>query len=407
MSEFFKKIFILTVIFLFIIAFSTSYNSLNIDNLAYVTAIGIDTSDENNLKVSFQFSSPAKSSDSGKSETAPSFINTVDASSISNAVNLMNVYLGKELNLSHCKIIIFSEEIAERGISSEIYTLISDIQIRPSANIVISKCDAKSYIENSKPSLENLVTTYYEIFPNSSKYTGYSSSNTIGEFFNSLICSTCEPTAILGGLNTEPVNYSTDLSSQKDSTIIANSSSIEGKRGSENIGLAVFKGDTFIGELNAIETVCFLNMHNKIDGFLISVPYPEKANTYLDIYLTPDKSTNIDVSIINDSPYIKIKAKFSGIIQSVTNDSNYLDSNLLDSISSNCNRYLESTFLDYLYKTSIDFKSDINAIGKFASSEFFTIQEFENYNWLENYQNASFEVNIDTSIESGSLISET
>ena len=56
MNKTLKNIFIFTLIILFIIAFSDSYLSLSLDNLAYVIAIGIDKSDTNNLQVTFQFS---------------------------------------------------------------------------------------------------------------------------------------------------------------------------------------------------------------------------------------------------------------------------------------------------------------------------------------------------------------
>ena len=50
-----KKISILILIILFIFSFSPSYRALNLDNAAFVAAMGIDKSDTNNLKVSFEF----------------------------------------------------------------------------------------------------------------------------------------------------------------------------------------------------------------------------------------------------------------------------------------------------------------------------------------------------------------
>ena len=138
MPKLIKNIFIFILIIIFIVAFSSSYASLSMDNLAYVLAIGIDSSDENKLEVTFQFSTTSTVSENGSAEKASTVENSVTASSISNAINLMNGYMGKELNLSHCKVIIFSEEFAYQGISDEIYTLINDTQIRPSANIIVT-----------------------------------------------------------------------------------------------------------------------------------------------------------------------------------------------------------------------------------------------------------------------------
>lgn len=388
------------------IAFSSSYSSLSIDNLAYVLAIAIDSSDTNKLEVSFQFSTPV-SAESSSSEKPTPIINTVTASSLSNAINLVNGYLGKQINMSHCKVIIFSEDLAFEGISDEIYTLINDTQVRPSCNIIVSKCSAKYYLQQTKPELEHLISKYYEIFASSSKYTGYMPDATIGNFFNSLICKTCEPYAILGGVNEGSPNNSEEVDSQKDYTIKANESYITGENGAENIGVAVFKGSQLVGELNALETIAFLNIRNDIDRFLISVPDPQNNNNYLDIYMSPTRATDIKIDTSNQTPYIKVKCEFSGRIYSMSENSKYLSSEVLDSISNSCNSYLESMFSDYLYKTSKDFNSDINGMGKDALKNFFTITQYEDYNWPENYKNAFFDVEVNTSVKSGMMITET
>lgn len=386
-KKLFKYIFIITIIFIFIFAFSSSYSSLNLDKLIYVLAIGIDKTPNNQLEVTFQFSNPL-SPDSGGSEKAETITNSVTASSLSNAINLANSYQGRQLNLSHCKIIIFSEEIASTGISDEIYTLINDTQIRPSSNIIISKCRAKYYIEQTKPEVENLISKYYETFADSSRYTGHMPDATIGKFFNNLICKSCESYAILG-------NASNDKSA------------VQGSNNVENIGVAVFKDDILVGELNDIETIAFLSMKNKVDRFLISVPDPLNYNNYIDIYITPLKSTKIKVDTSTPTPYVKVNCYFMARIYSMSENSKYLSNDVLSIISNSCNSYLESVILEYLYKTSKNFKSDINGFGTFATKNFLTSQDFEAYNWEENYKNSFFKVDVDTSVKSGLLITET
>ena len=209
-----------------IIVFTIGFNQgQEIDDLAYVIAIGIDTSKENNIKVSFQFAKPINSSEGGSSDSQPSFIHTVEASSITSAINLLNSFMSKKLNLSHCKVIVFSEEFAKKGISEEIYTLINNIQIRPDVSIVISKCSSKYFIEKSKPTLESIVTKYYEIAPQSTEYTGYTSNVKIGDFFNNLNCSTCDTVATLGGVNTtsQVADSSTISNIEKDFNLKARS----------------------------------------------------------------------------------------------------------------------------------------------------------------------------------------
>ena len=390
MKKIFIKIFIIILIVIFFISFSYSYKALNIENLAFVVALGIDSSDSKEIKVTFQFVNPPSTSE-GTNQESKVFQDTVDCNSIPNAINIMNS---------------FSEEIAKNGISNHIYTLMNDIQVRPTSNIIVTTCSANEYIKNSKPSLETSITRYYDIFPNSGHYTGYVSNASIGNFYNALVCNSCEPYTILGGVSSASSTGSQSNVST-DSNIKSGSSPISGVRSTENIGMAAFKHDKLVGELDAIETVCFHILKNNINSFIISIPKPEDTGSKIDLLLTPKGDTKIKVDIVNNSPYIKIDGSFNAKIYSMDENDSYLSSNVLNSISNSCNNYLENVLLDYLYKTSIDFKSDINGIGKYALSSFYTNTEFKNYNWVDNYVNSTFKVNINTTVNSGFLLNKT
>ena len=403
MNKIVRNTFIIMTIIVFMLAFTPSYTSLNIDNLAYVVAIGIDVGESEKLNVTFQFTTGSFGGESGSSEKSPLILNSVEASSIDSAVNLMNSYMARELNLSHCKIIVFSEELATKGISNEIYTLANNSQIRPSSNIIISKSGAKEYIENATPVLENLVTKYYEIFPNSNKYTGYVYNVTLGNFFNQLVCHTCEPFAILGGVNNSSSNNQVSNISEIKST----NTTFSGQRGSENLGVAVFKEDFLVGELSALETLCLSIIRGDVNSFLITITNPENKDEQIDIMMYPSGHKKIKVNIINGSPYITYDSKFTGRIYSMKKDAKYLENSVLEQISEEANRYLEEVLTQYLYKTSTVFKADINTFGKYCLSNFLTTKDFEKYDWRNSYVNSTFKVSIHTEIESGFLITES
>jgi len=408
MNKIIRNIFIIIVILIFLTAFSPSYTSLNIDNLAYVIALGIDKGEASKFKISFQFTTGSSSSESGSGgEKSPLIVNSVEADSINSAINLMNAYMARQLNMSHCRLIIFSEEVASTGIANEIYTLANNNEIRSSANIIVSKNDAKDYIENSKPILENLITKYYEIFPGSSKYTGYVYDATLGLFFNNLISETCEPFAILGGINDNTTSGDTSSKDFNIADIKSTDTSFSAQRGSENIGVAVFKKDKLVGELSALETLCLSIIRQEVESFLITIDDPQNQDETIDLMLYMQKGNNIDVDIVNNTPYIKIDLKFTGRIYSMKENSKYLNSESLNDISNTANLYLENILTDYLYKTSTEFRSDINDIGKYCLSNFLTIDEFNEFDWEESYKNSSFKVSVDTNIESSSLLTET
>lgn len=106
----------LILLAIFIRGFSASYTSRQIGNLAYILAMGIDVGEEAKMKVSIQFTKNTAFSASGGSSDSSSDVILVsgEADSIFSALNLLNSYIGKEINLSHCSLLIFSEEFAKQ-----------------------------------------------------------------------------------------------------------------------------------------------------------------------------------------------------------------------------------------------------------------------------------------------------
>lgn len=106
-------------------------------------------------------------------------------------------YISKVINLSHCKVLVISEEVASLGISDIIYTLINHVELRPDCNVIISRSTAYDFLSESKSELESITAKYYEIIATSSRTTGYTADITISDMFNRLMDTYGEPTAIL------------------------------------------------------------------------------------------------------------------------------------------------------------------------------------------------------------------
>ena len=105
----------LILLIVFASAFSSSYTSHNMSNLAYVLALGIDVGENSKMKISAQFTNSDSFSPSSSSsdEASSIFLVSGEANSIYSCLNLINTYIGKEINLSHCSVVIVSEAFAK------------------------------------------------------------------------------------------------------------------------------------------------------------------------------------------------------------------------------------------------------------------------------------------------------
>lgn len=449
MKKKFIIILILFVVFItFIAGFSNSYVSHRIEHLAYVLVLGIDKGEKAKLKISTQFINVSSSSSGASSDSSQIVLTSCEANSMFSGLNLLNSYIGKEINLAHCSVVVFSEEIAKEGISSEIYSLINNEEIRSSANIVVTNCKAYDYINNSKPNLENLTSKYFDTFDITSKLTGYFSNITLGDFFNNLSESNSDPIAVLGGLNStarSEENKSSSNSSEESSSssnsgnsdningetsnsnsssqdvkeqekqdietnqnnLVAGKSSIVGGRGTEDLGIAIFSGDKYIGELTVWESICHSLITNSIDTCIISVEDPLVENKQLEIQLSPNKKSKITSNIENWDININIELNLIANILSLNSNINYEDTDTINKISTATQNRLNDELNKYFDKTARKYNVDIDKYYLSILKYFPYQKNFDDFNYKEKLKNANFNCNTHVNIISSLLITKT
>lgn len=195
-----KKYIVLILILLFsLFCLTGCYDSRGIETLAYVVALGIDKSDDDTIRLTFQFAVPTSSdSSSSSSQSSSSTIIDVNCTTIDSGISLVNSYISKKVNLSHCKALVISETLAYEGVSDYLYTLVNNIEFRPDCYFIVSRCDAYYFLYNSTPTLESVPARYYELITNSSEYTGFTESIYLSDFYQNIISTTSQPVAILG-----------------------------------------------------------------------------------------------------------------------------------------------------------------------------------------------------------------
>ena len=419
-----KWFIIIITIVIFLYAFSSSYYSQNIDHLDYVIALGIDKIPESdNLSVTFEFANLGSFSENSSAEQTEPIINTIIAPTIPNALTIMNAYIGKQLNLSHCKVIVFSKEFAETGILDEVSFLTHNIQIRPTTNVVITDCLAIDYLKHSASSLEQVLTKYYDIFPTSSEYTGYTSNIPLGKFYEDLLDKNAGAVTILGSI-VENVDSNSNSTQEDQKTTIENKNTItktlnnkpdyqsfepksaisEGDRGAENMGLAVFKDDKYIGNLSTIETLCYSLLKDEVDNFVLTITNPFDESKKVDIKVGDLSQLKTDIDISNDIPTINIEFNLTAEVINILDNQNLSYDKTLEKLDITLKEYLTEEFKSYLYKTSREYKSDINEFYRFAKRHFLTNSDFENYDWPTKYENAEFNVKFNEDIISTLII---
>lgn len=406
------NIFTFILILLFCLCFLTGCDSANgVETKAYVIALGVDNGTVNKFKLSLQIAILSGSSESSgndsSSNSKPSTVLSVECSSIDSGINLINSYISKKINLSHCKVIIFSEELAKNGISDLVFNLSSNIEIRPRCHVLISRCNAEDFLKQSSPIFESNPANYYERIFNSSEYSGYVENTYLYNFYDGLLSTTSEANAILCGINTDSTHNKAQQSTNSlDGNYKADESPIESKNNVEIIGTAVFSSDKLVGELNNFETMCHLIITNNLKNTIITIPNPYTYDTNLSIFIGLNKNTRNKVYFVNGYPYIECEVDIIGDVLSMEQSIDLNDTDTVNLLNSYISKYFQDNISSFLYKTSKEFKSDISDFGKYALPKYTTWNDWVESDWLNNYQNAFFKVTVNTNIQDGYLFTK-
>ena len=372
-------IVILLIISLFTLTGCSQLNG--IDQFNFIISIGIDETDEGMLNLSVQVSSNGSSSSgsdssSGSSQSSSTKIYSVEANTIDEGITILNNFLNKQINLSHCSALIISEKVATKGIKSYFNALNNNTELRETCNLIISSSTAYDLMNNISNSGESFSSRLFDYLTNSEEYTGYTNKSTIGTFSNELNTEYCEPTAVYALVTDDIV---------------------------QTAGIAVFKDDYMVGHIDPLSSIAHLIIDKNLNECLITIDSPFDENEKMDLELSLYKDTDINIDVINGSPFISIDVYPEGSISSSGNNFDFLNSENIKLVEDTTNNYLSTLIKNYLYNITKNFNSDISGLGGLYKTHFLTEEEFNKVEWKKIFQDSFFDVNVKTKINSSNL----
>lgn len=377
-----KKHLLITSLFLIILFILTRFSSSSgLDNFYFIIAIALDTSDSG-IKLSVQIPSNStqdSSGNSGSSQSSEYQLYSVEGQTIDECISILDNYLNKEINLSHCSAIVISEDLAKQGIQTYINTLSNNTELRHSCNIIISSSTAYNILENISNSGAIFSARLYDYLTSSYEYTGYTIKSTFGEFYQALKNDYYEPTAI--------------YVMNSDDTI-------------QTTGIAVFKADAMIGTLDVSSNIAHLIAVNKLNSATITLNNPFSDGEKIDLDINLYKKTDISVDIINGSPLITINVYPEGSISSSGTVFNYIDEEKIKEVENTSNKYLEKIFKKYVYTITKEYNSDIVGFKGICQSNYLTKEEFEKIHWDEIFKDSYYDINVNTRVNSSNLFNK-
>lgn len=453
MKTFLKRILIYVLCITILFSFSGCSSPIGVEELAYVIAIGLDSADDDTIELTLQFATAGSGDSSGSSmQSTKTNVSSVKCTTIDSGITLINSHISKKINLSHCKEIIISEELAKKGVEDYLDTFINNTELTNDAEMIISKCKAKEYIENVNPVFEGLLSKYYTATQKTDTYTAYSTSMNLATFYCLLKDTYYQPYATIGTISKKSngddsqsdkseskssnssedseessksssesspsdMNSGSDSESGDTSTVptqnsvnanfMAGEYEFDDKNPIQIIGFAAFNNDKLVGEFTGLDSICFSIINNEFEESILSIPSPFEENKYIDLSITSNKKTKCRVDLSQTNPLIQVNVYLTGFGQSMDKQTSYSNEESIQKIKQSAEIYMKQNIESFLNKTSKEYNSDICGFGRFAVKHYLTMEQWEDSHWLDNYKNCTFDVNVLFNIKAGNVFSET
>lgn len=420
-----RYVSIILVTLFILLSLSGCYDRREVDDMAYPIAVGLDKGEGNFLRMTLQIAVPTaiggggEGGGGGGGEKSVS-VTTVETPTIYSGLNMVNTYVSKQIDLSHVKAMVFSEELAREGIEKYIHAIIRGREFRPNAYILVARGEggtAEEFIRSVTPKLEANPAKYYEMVLSAYRYTSFTANTQLVDFYHKMESHSVQPIAVLADVgkfeSTEDINIEASTYKEKGRSLPLEGDFKAGdmpKIGdfkAETMGLAVFDGSKMVGELDGEETTYHLMVDGKFGYAYVTIPDPQSKDNFVLLNIKQNRPPKKKVEMVNGKPRINVKVALEADILSIQSGINYEDTDKTTILENAAEEFLKEGIERMLKKTAEEFRSDTLGFGNVMKSKFLTWDQWKDFNWNRKYRDSSFQVSLDLRIRRPGLIIRT
>ncbi len=347
------------------------WNYQELNEYAIVTGMAIDWK-KDHYEVSFLIANGNKSEDNS---TKTSLL-TGEGETIYEAIKDISLISPKELYISHLSIVIFSEDVASRGISSVLDFLLRDPQSHQNFYLLLAKDKpAKDVLSILSPLSDYTSQNITSNLINSYKLQAKISDASFNLFMEKYLQPGFEPVmnsiTILGDIKEGQTSDSQEKSKQDAYTKLST--------------IALFKNDQFLGFATEDESIGISLILGEVDTFYFNVPCDD--GTVVSV------SNNYKVDYEVEKNVLRVKAKSEGTMREVNCKINLEEEKEIQKLETKAEEVLRSYMVKAI-QLAKSYQTDIFGFGlkyyqKFPN-EFKQIKD-----WNEFFKNYLIEVEVD------------
>lgn len=355
--------------------------SRQVENQAYVLAIGIDRQANGNIDVSALIpkiaGSSAEDATTASQGSQGNYLHvSVNAENYEAALENLSRAVPRNLNLSQLKMIVFSKELVEKtNISRFIEDLARTEQLFTAAQVTVCDGKASDFIKVLQPVVGNRLSTDMDATMDHYVRHGLLPDSTLADLFYLSHSVYSDPLTAFATAKQKSSDESAQPAFSQGQSIQDVLNSIDSDIKTLYLGSVMFRNGEFKGILNGSQTILANLLTNSLKQFRYTCD--DECMEF-----TPIGKPGIKVNTNTEPVIITIDISLSAANQDKDVDKSKLEAAFKNDL-------LE------LMKTAQQHGVEPFGFAESAVRNFSTLSDWLDYNWHERFQNAKFEVKMD------------
>lgn len=385
-----------------------------LEDQAFVIAIGFDKGRNNTFLVTFRIGIPSKSGlgqtggggggGEGSIAKQSSLLTTVEAPSVPAAIILAQGYINRELSLLHTKGIIFGESFAKDGVGQIMGMLARYRELRRNIFAGVCKGNAFEMLQSNAPDLEKSFAKWWEGVKLMSSSQSTQPGTLLHNFLSDIERFDKEATMIYFAANENAAKGAPSEirapASFKKGELAVKAGEIPRKGGNpvEFMGTAVFKGDKLDHVLDLTETRSVQLLSGDFRRTFYVVPVPGEKEKYISIELKQGSVPTVKVSSKGPEPVIEETLFLEGDLLSIdTREAYTTDPAKMKKLNQIIENGLKKRLVK-LVKKEQKRGTDIFGYGAYAKRNFLTEPEWKQFKWPDRFKTAKVNIKVNFAV---------
>lgn len=375
-----------------------------VEELAYVLAIGVDRGRAAAYAMTAMIAIPAKMAvgggenggGGGGGEDKPYMLVTVEAPTLAGALAVMDSSINRRTTLIHTKAFLMGEDLAKLNGRRTMDELTRFRQVRRAIFYIVTKGRASAFLKEMKPEMEKDPNRFIEQMTYAYRYTGMIPHHSqIHNFVTQVDTRYAAPLTYYASIKDEEEAETQEAGGKKGEGGHFRAGSMPKKGGPnvEMIGGAAFSGDKMMGVLTGEEIRHVLMLQDAFRHGFISLKDPGRPDLYVSLEVSRGRPTQIQVDLSGDRPRIRALVKLEAEILSIQSEIDYTEPVKQGDLEIALSRDMVESMRSMLKKTQ-SWNADVVGFGRHVVKQFPTVQAWEAYDWPALYRDAEIDVDV-------------